>query len=227
MAAGGVNAAAFLACQRFVTHVTGTATMLGMDAGRRELAIDSSIVVGCFVVGAMTSVLAIEGRVARGRKPLHALPLIVVAGILSLVGLLGVAGAFGDFGGSDAPPSFALVALLSFALGLQNAAVATSTNQVVRTTHLTGPATDLGVHLATALVAEGARRETAFKHALLRLGKIIGFVAGAALIVPIAARFGFLAFLVPAAAVLCATTLSFVPSDERVTRPSGTWPAKT
>lgn len=45
------------------------------------------------------------------------------------------------------PGDFVLLCGLSFAMGLQNAAVASSTGQLVRTTHPTGPARDLGVHL--------------------------------------------------------------------------------
>ena len=41
--------------------------------------------------------------------------------------------------------SIFLLSLLAFAMGLQNAAVASTTGLAVRTTHLTGPATDLGI----------------------------------------------------------------------------------
>ena len=48
-----------------------------------------------------------------------------------------------------------LLSILSFAMGLQNAAVATSTGLLVRTTHLTGPATDLGIHLVELCFVKG------------------------------------------------------------------------
>lgn len=213
MAAGSVNAGAFLACQRFVTHVTGTVTHLGMSEGNLGLMLEYGRVLGCFVLGAMTSVLAIDGRFHRGRRPLYALPLIVVAVLLSLAALLGAAGWFGPFGGTvEQPANFRLLDLLSFTLGLQNAAVATSTGLVVRTTHLTGPATDLGIHFATCFFTRGEQRRAAIRHALLRGGKLIGFASGATLMIPITRAGGFWAFLVPAVLVLIATALSFVPS---------------
>lgn len=214
MAAGAVNAGAFLACRRFVTHVTGTVTLLGMDAGSSlRLMVDYGVVFACFIAGAMTSVLAIEGRYYRGKTPLHALPLIAVAAILTGVASFGAAGAFGRFGGSvERLPDFVMLSLVSFAMGLQNAAVATSTGAMVRTTHLSGPATDLGVFLATSFFTRGEERRQSLQRALLRLIKIGGFALGAGLMVPAAHRFDYLAFLAPASLVLGATALSFMPS---------------
>jgi uncharacterized membrane protein YoaK (UPF0700 family) len=131
--------------------------------------------------------------------------------LLAGVAVSGMAGVFGDFGSSvEGPRDFAFLSILAFAMGLQNAAVATSTGLVVRTTHLTGPATDLGIHLVTALYTDGEASRTALRHGALRAGKIgafaLGAAAGAAL-VP-SARYG--AFLLPATVVLAATLLSFV-----------------
>jgi uncharacterized membrane protein YoaK (UPF0700 family) len=214
MAAGAVNAGAFLACRRFVTHVTGTVTLLGMDSDNWHLMLDYAVVFACFIAGAMTSVLAIDGRYHRGLTPLYALPLVVVTGLLSLVAALGSAGLFGRFGGSvESLPDFAMLSLLSFAMGLQNAAVSTSTGAVVRTTHLTGPATDLGVFLATCFFTAGEERRRAFQRALLRFGKVVGFAIGAALMVPAARHLGYGAFFVPALLVLGATARSFLPAS--------------
>lgn len=91
LSAGCVNAVAFLACARFVTHITGTVSRLGIDASAVTLALDYS-------------------------------------------------GLFGVFAGSvEGARDFAFLSVLSFAMGLQNAAVATSTGMLVRTTHMTGP----------------------------------------------------------------------------------------
>jgi uncharacterized membrane protein YoaK (UPF0700 family) len=214
--AGSVNAAAFLACQRYVTHVTGTATRLGMDAGQWALMLEYGIVVACFVLGAMASVLALDGRVHRGRRPLHAAPLLVVAGLLSLVAALGALGFFGPFGATvEQPSDFALLSLLSFAMGLQNAAVATSTGLAVRTTHMTGPASDLGVHLATLFFATGDAREAALRGAALRAGKLGSFILGGVAALYLTRAVGYLVFLLPAATVLAATASSFVPIPAR------------
>jgi len=210
-AAGSVNAIAFLACSRFVTHVTGTVSRIGMDGGPTILALDYAVVLGCFVVGAMSSAALIDGRHYQGKRPLHAIPLVAVFAILAGLAIAGNGGMFGEFGGSvDGPRDFAFLSILAFAMGLQNAAVATSTGMLVRTTHMTGPATDLGVHLATALYVDGEQRRIALRHAALRAGKIVAFTLGAAAGAVLATTVHYSALFIPAAVVLGATTLSFI-----------------
>lgn len=213
-AAGSVNAIAFLSAQAYVSHVTGTVTRVGLNAGRWLLEFEYLLVLVCFIVGAMTSVLAIDGRYHRGKKPLYVAPLGMVALILGAVAVVGHLGHFGDFGvGTEHPGQFAMLYLLSFAMGLQNAAVATSTGMAVRTTHLTGPSTDLGVYLANSLYTQGEARSKALKQAMLRAGKVVAFGLGGALMLPTVAHLGFLSFFVPAGAVILGTLLSFLHGD--------------
>jgi uncharacterized membrane protein YoaK (UPF0700 family) len=209
---GCTNAVAVVACERYVTHVTGTVTRLGMEVARLGILLDFAIVLGCFVAGAMLSSFLINGRARRGLEPFHALPLVIVALATAAIAVMGRIGWLGPFGGTlDEPRDFVLLAVLSFASGLQNAAVATSTGLLVRTTHLTGPATDLGIHLVELAYVRGEERRRTRQHALLRAGKIVAFAIGAGVGVSLAHALGFLAFLVPAAIVLAATWLSFVP----------------
>lgn len=209
--AGAVNVIAFLACSRFVTHVTGTVSSIGMDASSITLALDYAVVLGCFVIGAMSATALLEGRHYQKKRPLVALPLVLVSAILGALGVAGLFGVFGTFGGSvEGPRDFAFLSILAFAMGLQNAAVATSTGALVRTTHMTGPATDLGVHLTTALYVEGDARRRALRQAGLRAGKIGAFAFGGAAGAALAHTSGYGAFFVPAIVVLLATALSFV-----------------
>lgn len=212
-AGGGVNAGALLACQRFVSHVTGTATRIGIDAGRPILFLDYALVLVCFLVGAMTSVLAIQGRRARGKEPLWALPLVLVAVVLLLASFLGWRGTFGPFGSTvETRGDFFLLSILSFAMGLQNATVSTSTGLAIRTTHMTGPTSDLGVHLATAYFEQGESRRAALRGAGLRGLKLVSFIAGGVAAIPLASRFEYFCFAAPAMAVLVGAALSFVPA---------------
>jgi uncharacterized membrane protein YoaK (UPF0700 family) len=212
LAAGAVNAGALVACDRFVTHVTGTVTRIGADFGAWVLMLDYVLVLVAFLLGAMASVLAIQARVRRGQRPLHAVPLLVVAGVLVAVGVLGRLGVFGPVGGTiEEASDFALLCVLAFAMGLMNATVSTSTALAVRTTHMTGPATDFGVHLATAWISRGAERTHALRSAALRGGKIACFGLGAGLMLPVVGALGHLAFVAPAVLVLVATARSFLP----------------
>ncbi|WAS95818.1 YoaK family protein [Nannocystis punicea] len=216
-AAGAVNASALLACQTYVTHVTGTVTRLGMEVVHLMPFVDFALVLGCFIAGAMLSGLLINGRAHAGKRPRFATPLWIAFSLVLFTAVGGHLGLLGDFGGAVTQPvDFLLLSILSFAMGLQNAAIATSTGLLVRTTHLTGPATDLGIHLAELFFCKDEARAHARRHAALRAGKIAAFAAGAAVTVPLAYRLEFLVFLMPASLMLVAITLSFLP--ERIAR---------
>ncbi len=188
-AAGIVNGVAFLTCEQFVTHVTGTITRLGLEGPVIGLVAEYAAVVCSFIVGAMTAVILIQGRARRGERPRWATPLVLVALILIGVAVAGQTKFLGRFGGTLAadPPPVMLLSILAFAMGLQNAAVASTTGLMVRTTHLSGPATDLGIHLGTAILAAGDERWSSLRGAALRGGKILAFMAGAALSLPLSA----------------------------------------
>jgi uncharacterized membrane protein YoaK (UPF0700 family) len=219
-AAGSVNAGALLACSRFVSHVTGTVTQIGVDFGASlVLAFDYTLVLLAFIAGAMASVIPIQGRFHRGKAPLHAAPLVVVALVVLATGVLGHFGVFGPIGGEiEEAADFWLLCVLAFAMGLLNATVASSTGGAVRTTHMTGPATDLGVQFATAWYLRGDDRRFALASAGLRATKIAGFAAGAALMLPLMSSFGHLAFVAPAGLVMVSIALSFLPHRSAATR---------
>ncbi|MBK8170574.1 MAG: DUF1275 domain-containing protein [Sandaracinaceae bacterium] len=211
MGAGAVNAGAFIACERFVAHVTGNVTRIGLDASAWVLMLEYVAVLVAFVVGAMLSVAAIQARAFRGERPRPGIPLLMVVATLCVAALAGYWGVFGPVGGhAEKPTDFALLYVLAGAMGLMNASVASSTAYAVRITHMTGPATDLAVHLATAWYARGEERKLALRLAGLRGGKILAFVVGAALMVPLMHTIGYLAFMMPALFVLVGTLRSFV-----------------
>jgi uncharacterized membrane protein YoaK (UPF0700 family) len=203
--AGFVNAAAFLACQRFVTHITGILTHAGVDEGRWTLFAEYLAVLFSFVFGAMTAVILLDGRRLRGLPSLPWVPLCTVAVLLGGCAAAGHLGLFGEFGAEvESRRDFILLWVLAFAMGLQNASVANATGSLVRTTHMTGPATDLGVALAFLLLRDTSpdTRYAAHRTVILRGSKIVAFIGGAvgaALVVP---HLAFLSFLIPAAICL-------------------------
>lgn len=157
-ASGGVNAGAYFACERTVTHITGIVSRIGMASTLLRSA-EFMLVLGAFVVGAAASVLLIDGRFHKKLRPLYTTPLRLTSLVLALVAVLGWRGAFGVFGETvDLTADFVLLALLAFASGLQNAALSTMTRLMVRTTHMTGHATDLGMGLALLGFTAGEHR---------------------------------------------------------------------
>lgn len=210
--AGAVNAGGLGVAERYVSHVTGTLTLIGTDFGEWFLMFEYLLVLMAFIFGAATSVAAVQGRAMRGKQPVPIFPLLGTALALLATAALGEWGYFGEIGGrAEETGDFAFLSVLGFAMGLLNATVASSTALAVRPTHMTGPTTDFAVAMATAWYSVGEERLAHLKLAGLRGGTIVAFVVGAAVMFPLLHRLGFEAFALPAALVLFAAERSFAP----------------
>lgn len=203
---GSVNVGGWLACGRFVTHVTGFATLFGMHAGegRWDAAIGIVTVPAFFLLGVMLSAYLIDRPFRRGGRPHYAVAMGLVCLCLLLAVLLGRLGMFGSFAEDMRLKSdYVLLALLCAASGLQNAAITTASGATVRTTHLTGLTTDLGIGIVRALsvprTPEGrAQAGLEWRWAGVRLGTWNSFACGAAVGAVVYIKAGFWGFLLPA-----------------------------
>jgi len=205
---GSVNAGAFLGCARFVTHVTGFATHFGVDMveGRFVDALGMLTVPVFFVAGAMGSALLVNRRIETGREPRYDLVMLLVAACMVLSALGGHFHWFGRFGDvAHIQSDFFLLVLLCGASGLQNAAITSASKGSVRSTHLTGIATDLGIGFVKILytnlddrTAMTRRVRTQGIRIVLVFSFILGSVAGAWLFIEV----HYLGFLLPAAIAL-------------------------
>ncbi len=200
---GCINAGGFLATGRFVSHVTGFATLFGVDAVNLELdkAIGILSVPVFFLLGAFVAGMLIDRPVSRGEHPHFDWVMSLGAACLLAAALGGMTLQFGGFGEAGLKQNYILLALLCLASGLQNAAITSSSGRSVRTTHLTGLTTDLGLGLAR-LMAFDLKKEGFMKEARanwLRIGSIASFVVGSAFGAGFFVRFGYKGFLLPAA----------------------------
>ncbi len=142
--AGAVNAGGFLAVGHYTSHMTGALSSMA-----DEFVIGNLLMVGgglamvvAFVLGAMTTSLMINWGRRRELHSQYALPLLAEAALLLVFGVLGTSLRTGyDL---VAP---ATVLLLCFVMGLQNAIITKASQAEIRTTHMTGIATDIGIEL--------------------------------------------------------------------------------
>ncbi|GAA5076006.1 YoaK family protein [Lysobacter panacisoli] len=164
LVAGMVNVVGYLGFEhQAVTHLTGTTTLLGaaIAHGDARSSWHLLIVVLSFVGGAVLSGFIIQDSTLRlGRRYGVALAIeaILLATAVPLFERQQIAGA----------------ALAAMACGLQNAMTATYSGALVRTSHLTGMFTDLGVFLGHRL--RGVHAEP--RRLWLCLAIIGGFLAG-------------------------------------------------
>lgn len=199
---GCVNAGGFLSTGRFVSHVTGFATLFGVDlvTSQIKIAISMLVVPLFFLLGSLIAGVLIEYPLIKRKQPhfdwvmgLSAICLFITAG----------AGHFdiGDFGNIERLKyTFVILALLCLACGLQNGAITSSSVRSIRTTHLTGITTDLGLGLARLFMLKFSQEkyDQEVKSNQLRLGSIVSFILGSTVGAYIFLKFGFLGFLLPA-----------------------------
>jgi uncharacterized membrane protein YoaK (UPF0700 family) len=150
---GYTNVVAFMSCHTMVSHVTGSTTWFGQAVAGRHwpTALFMAFILIMFWLGAVVSALMTEGARRRGWRSKYILPLAVEAVLLGAfaVGLeVLMAGATWSGAGVVAGHSgigLLLVGMGSMTMGLQNATITRVSGNVVRTTHLTGVLTDLGL----------------------------------------------------------------------------------
>ncbi len=124
----------------------------------------------------------------------------IVAIMLAIVVCMGMLGVFGTFGEpSVLKRNYILLCLLCGECGLQNAAITSASGATVRTTHLTGLLTDLGLGLVRAEIHSKSRaqREQDRKSNYLRMGTIFSFISGAAVGAVLFSKLQFAGFLMP------------------------------
>jgi uncharacterized membrane protein YoaK (UPF0700 family) len=149
---GAVNAGGYLAVHQYTSHMSGI-----VSAMADNLAIGSLALVGgtisallAFLAGAATTGLLQRWARRRELESEFALPLILEALLLLGFGITGR-----EFEGHSLHGT---VALLCFTMGLQNAILTRISGTVVRTTHVTGMVTDLGIKLGSMLHAVFTRQ---------------------------------------------------------------------
>ncbi len=198
--AGYINAAGFLLTGRFVSHLTGFATLFGIDFAQQKYshALGMIAVPVFFVFGAFVAGLFIDWRIYRNKNP-HYNWVMSIAGLcLVLIPILSHNKNW--FLLSDFRHTYILLVLLCFSCGLQNAAISSASASSVRSTHLTGISTDLGLGLARLMTFnysdQKQRKEVfiAFRRLLCIASFVFGGLIGAAAYLFI----NYKAFFIPA-----------------------------
>lgn len=146
--AGATNAGGFLAVGQYTSHMTGVVSSVAdqIVLGQWVLVAAGLGALLAFVLGAMTTAWLVNWGLRHGLHSAFGLPLLFEALALLLFGLFGAA--IGLMATLFLPLT---VVLLCFIMGLQNAVITKISRAEIRTTHLTGLITDLGLELGKLL----------------------------------------------------------------------------
>lgn len=213
--AGATNAGGFLAVGQYTSHMSGILSSVAdnLVLGKVQLAAAGVAAVLAFVLGSMTTAWMVNWSQRRQMRSAFARPLLVEAGLLLVFGMFGAA--ISHFTELLVPMT---VLLLCYIMGLQNAVITKVSQAEIRTTHVTGLITDLGIELGKALYlnrADVANRVTANRRKLRIHSLLVGcFFAGA-----LAGAFGFKTYgyvaTVPLAILLMILTSGPILDDVR------------
>jgi uncharacterized membrane protein YoaK (UPF0700 family) len=218
LVAGALNAGGFLAIGQYTSHMTGMVSSFADQIVLRNIGFASVAAMSwcAFVAGAATTALIVNYLQRAQVSNPYAVPLLIEA-VLVLV--------FGTFGGTLQKHELIDVSLaaitLCFTMGLQNALITKISRAEIRTTHLTGLTTDLGIELGRMLYWNRsgshpqhgmvrANRDKLRIHATLIASFLLGGIVGAM-------GFHYLGFVstVPLALALAAISIAPVLHSAR------------
>lgn len=154
LVAGALNTAAFEAVGFFSANMTGNVSSFSDRLARAELPVALFFleIICLFILGSTFSTLLINHGRRHGIRSVYAINILLEALLLLLLG--GAELYYPQIAGG-----ILMILSLSFLMGLQNAVVTRISNARVRTTHVSGTATDIGIELAM-LVDIVRRRES-------------------------------------------------------------------
>jgi uncharacterized membrane protein YoaK (UPF0700 family) len=153
--AGYTNVITFIVCAVVTSHATGNVTHFGKAladriaasrAGRSGASAAHEMLffgglVASFFLGAVVSACMTEGARRRGFRSKYSLPIalqaVVLCALMICLDYYGAARSGGLF--------WTIATLASFSMGVQNATITRVSGAVIRTTHLTGVVTDIGI----------------------------------------------------------------------------------
>lgn len=211
--AGASNAGGFFAVHHYTSHMSGVVASMADNtaAGHGLLLIIGAFSLLSFFSGSFLTTLFVRWARERQIESIYALPLLVEALLLLFFGVRGrvVAADYDAIG---------LIVLLCFSMGLQNAIITKLSDAVIRTTHVTGMVTDLGIAVGRIVSARWKTGDVDVAHevdTVRLLGGLVSlfFVGGVAGALGFR-RIGFV-FTLPLALILFALAALPILADMR------------
>lgn len=154
--AGAINAGGFLAVQQYTSHMSGIVSHMSDMIALGDF---STVLWGfgallAFIAGSASTTVIINFARHRYLQSEYALPILIEAGALMFFGLLD--GIKWDFAWLWTSLT---VATLCYIMGLQNAIITDISQYALRSTHITGTVTDIGIELGKAFYWNRASRK--------------------------------------------------------------------
>lgn len=175
--AGAINAGGYFIVQHYTSHMTGIISAAADNIAVKEYfsAFLMLAYVVCFILGATCTTVAILLARKYHLNSQYALPIFLEALVIIAFSLLWVF--------ADIKISY-FICILCFLMGLQNALITKASSAIIRTTHISGMATDLGIEIGRYIFLKNKSDITsniinAKRHAFIICAFFVGGVIGA------------------------------------------------
>jgi uncharacterized membrane protein YoaK (UPF0700 family) len=173
--AGLVNIKGVLQLNILTTNVTGHFAFFAEELMLQKyvLAFSFLLYILAFLAGSFVANFTIEYYIKKGKSAAHKYPMVLEITILFIVGI------GGNTFISNGLSQTVIACILLFSMGVQNSLVTQISSSTVRTTHLTGLFTDLGIELSQLFFyKERKQKEKLYKSIELRSAIILCFFLG-------------------------------------------------
>jgi uncharacterized membrane protein YoaK (UPF0700 family) len=174
--AGTINIASLLIFLSFTSNVTGHYAIFAAEISKgnwSQVAVVGMWIFLFFFGGFVSNFIVINFN-KRSKYFAHAMPLVLEIACLLFVGVYGQ-----FYYRKTLEETEYLVALMLFATGLQNGLTASISNFSVKTTHLTGTTTDLGILFSMFTKKEFRKNGELVARAKLLMSIMLAYVVGA------------------------------------------------
>lgn len=162
--AGAVNAVGFVAVAIYTSHMTGMTASVAdhVAAGEWRLILPPGTAIVSFVLGAASTAILFNWMRRRETSGRFAIVLVLESCLILLFGLLADSL---DAAGAE----LLIIAVLGYVMGLQNALITKVSGARIRTTHVTGMVTDIGIELGKAAYRNRRPDTPPVEHDLVKL----------------------------------------------------------
>lgn len=204
--AGFLNSFGFLLTGKFVSHVTGFGTQVGIAVGHHEYFFGSELLIIplSFIFGGVTTSFFLDKEYEKTELP----PYWKIQGLITIfiiaILYLGLTDVYSDKVPFDTDEKYTLteffvIASLCYICGLKNSLVSWASWGRIKVTHLTGLSTDIGLNLFRTLNRnkKSPRFHESKRVNIVRIFTFISFSSGAALSAVLFPVYGFKILTLP------------------------------
>lgn len=206
---GIVNVFGLVSFGVFTTNITGHVGefALSFELSKWPAVLKITLWIAAFAIGSFTSSVIIGFFEKRMPKLSYSLPIMIEIGLLFWCFMIH----------QTLQTDNTEIIILLYAMGLQNGIVSVVSGKVVRTTHLTGLVTDIGIALGRVLLRKGNKVLT-WQSLILNFSIITAFIFGALVSAYLTLTYNEYALLIPIVLLLSILIYDFQAIEKGMKR---------